>query len=77
MSYICTHTGQFGTVYKGTFKGIGGTGSGVTVAIKTIKNYDLKETDNFLREMSVMSKLNHPNIVRFYGLVRKGDETIT
>ena len=65
-------TGQFGTVYKGILKGSSTAGAGVTVAIKTIKNYNSKETENFLKEMSIMSKLNHPNIVRFYGLVQKG-----
>lgn len=64
--------GQFGTVYKGILKGSSTAGAGVIVAIKTIKNYNSKETENFLREMSIMSKLNHPNIVRFYGLVQKG-----
>ena len=70
-SHIPYLSGQFGTVYKGILKG-STAGAGVTVAIKTIKNYNSKETENFLREMSIMSVLNHPNIVRFYGLVKKG-----
>lgn len=58
------------------YKKPGDTGAGIEVAIKTIKNskYDSKtETESFLKEMSVMSTLIHPNVVRFYGLVQKGN----
>ena len=62
--------GQHGKVYKGTYKRVGGD---VKVAIKTIKNYESsKEKDDFLKEMNVMSKLLHPNIVRLFGLVQQG-----
>ena len=60
-------------MYKGTYKRAGGSGSGVLVAIKTIKKYESsKEKENFLKEMNVMSKLMHPNIVRLFGLVHQG-----
>jgi serine/threonine-protein kinase ULK/ATG1 len=56
------------------YKKPGDAGSGIEVAIKTIKKYDSqKETESFLKEMSVMSTLIHPNVVRFYGLVQKGN----
>lgn len=43
------------------------------MAIKTIKHYESEtERENFLKEMNVMSKLMHPNIVRLFGLVEQG-----
>ena len=61
--------GQYGKVYKGTYKrGEGATG--VKVAIKTVKV--VQEKENFLKEMNIMSKLLHPNIVRLFGLVQQG-----
>lgn len=66
--------GQYGRVYKGTYKRGDGPSAGVEVAIKTIKKYEsTKEMDNFLKEMNVMSKLLHPNIVRLFGLVQQGN----
>ena len=60
-------------MYKGTYKRVGAGGAGVQVAIKTIKKYESsKEKDSFLKEMNVMSKLLHPNIVRLFGLVQQG-----
>ena len=70
------HSGQFGKIYKGLYKKPGDAhiDAGIEVAIKTIKKYDSKtEMENFLKEMSVMSMLIHPNVVRFYGLVQKGN----
>lgn len=48
-------------------------GEGVEVAIKSVKHATLKEKQNFVREMCVMSRMLHPNIVRLYGLVLKGN----
>ena len=64
-------TGNFGKIFKGFFKRPGD--SGLPVAIKTIKRYDTeKEKENFQKEMAMMSKLIHPNIVRLFGLVQQG-----
>lgn len=48
---------------------------GKTVAFKLLQEEtmdDQRVVDEFRREMSVMSKLDHPNIVAFYGCVDKG-----
>ena len=74
MPDVFFYSGQYGKVYKATYKRAGGSGAGVTVAIKTIKKYESnKEMDNFLKEMNVMSKLLHPNIVRLFGIVQQGN----
>ena len=63
--------GQYGKVFKGNYKRF--EGPGYPVAVKTIKQYESeKEKDGFLKEMNVMSKLMHPNIVRLFGLVQQG-----
>lgn len=68
---ICT--GEYGKVYRGTYRAGGGKGTGVQIAIKTIKKYESsKEMENFLKEMNIMAKLLHPNIVRLFGLVQQG-----
>ena len=42
----------------------------IPVAVKTTKaNCSDDERRDFLREMAVMSKMIHPNIVRLYGVV--------
>lgn len=60
--------GQFGMVCKGIYRR-SHDDEGLEVAIKTIKASEA--TDDFLKEMRVMSKLIHPNIVRFHGLVHQ------
>ena len=70
---MCMSIGQYGKVFKGLFKKDEGLGH--PVAVKTIKEYESqKEKDNFLKEMNIMSKLIHPNIVRLFGLVKQGKE---
>lgn len=62
--------GQFGKVYKAVLK------SGVEpvqVAVKTAKKSSTeKEKEEFMREMTIMSQMVHPNIVRLYGVVQEG-----
>jgi serine/threonine protein kinase len=63
--------GQFGKIFKGVYKR--SEGEGLPVAIKTIKKYESeKERKSFQKEMTVMSKLIHPNIVRLFGLIKQG-----
>ncbi len=49
----------------------------VPVALKPIKSRVSTETDisTFLREMSILKCVRHPNIARVYGLVDEGKES--
>ncbi|KAJ1287360.1 hypothetical protein BS78_02G003900 [Paspalum vaginatum] len=66
-------SGAFGTVFHGKWKG-------TNVAIKRIKNSCFmlpspqadKLITEFWREAAIISKLHHPNILAFYGVVNNG-----
>lgn len=66
-------SGTFGTVYHGKWRG-------TDVAIKRIKkscfagrsSEQEKLTKDFWREAQILSKLHHPNVVAFYGVVPDG-----
>ncbi|XP_060187956.1 uncharacterized protein LOC132617083 isoform X1 [Lycium barbarum] len=66
-------SGTFGTVYHGKWRG-------TDVAIKRIKKScftgQLSELEKlaieFWREAEILSKLHHPNVVAFYGVVQDG-----
>lgn len=51
--------GAFGNVYRGTWEG-------TEVACKEIK--DPEQSQEIKREISTLAALDHPNIVRFYGI---------
>ena len=56
--------GQFGEVYRGTFKP-----TGVTVAVKTCRETLGEEVKKkFLQEGRILKQYDHPNIVRFIGI---------
>jgi len=66
-------SGTFGTVYHGKWRG-------TDVAIKRIKkscfagrsSEQEKLTKDFWREAQILSKVHHPNVVAFYGVVPDG-----
>ena len=65
-------SGQFGKVFKGIYRRFG-----IQVAIKTSKQYESEqEKSSFQREMMMMSKLIHPNIVKLFGLVEEGKNQV-
>ena len=62
--------GQFGKVYKGILKqGSESTPVAIKMTKRTISEYHQQA---FMKEMSIMSQMMHPNIVRLYGLVTEG-----
>nr|GLL38236.1 uncharacterized protein LOC109178093 isoform X1 [Ipomoea trifida] len=66
-------SGTFGTVYHGKWRG-------TDVAIKRIKKscFTVRSSEQerltveFWREADILSKLHHPNVVAFYGVVQDG-----
>ncbi|XP_076945181.1 RAF-like serine/threonine-protein kinase 20 [Bidens hawaiensis] len=68
-------SGTFGTVYHGKWRG-------TDVAIKRIKkscfagrsSEQERLTFEFWREAVILSKLHHPNVMAFYGVVRDGPD---
>eukprot|EP00794_Sanderia_malayensis_P007312 gene7313-8130_t len=57
-------SGQFGTVYEGTWKG------NRNIAIKMMKEGTMSE-DDFIEEAKAMSKFYHKNLVKLYGVCSK------
>lgn len=56
--------GAFGEVFKAEIDIFG------TVAVKWLKAGKLqKHSENFRKEAAMLSRLNHPNVLRFYGIV--------
>ena len=49
----------------------------IQIAVKTAKkSSSKKEKEEFMREMTIMSQMMHPNIVRLYGVVQEGEEKV-
>lgn len=61
--------GGFGTVYKGKLK------NGCSVAVKRTKK-DVRVLAEFKNEVKALSKIEHLNLVRFYGFLEFRDERI-
>ena len=66
--------GQFGQVFRAMLKhGV----APIKVAVKTAKkSSSSKEKVEFMREMTIMSQMMHPNIVRLYGVVQQGEKWV-
>ncbi|KAJ3700842.1 hypothetical protein LUZ61_004547 [Rhynchospora tenuis] len=53
--------GGFGTVYKGILK------DRRVVAVKRLYKNNYKKAEQFMNEVAILSRLNHPNLVTLYG----------
>ena len=74
--FLSTCIGHYGQVYKAEYTKETTTGRKLTVAVKTIKKYQSQKAhDDFLKEMSIMSKFVHPNVIKLYGLVQQGNNS--
>ncbi|KAK3141405.1 hypothetical protein QOZ80_4BG0333470 [Eleusine coracana subsp. coracana] len=64
--------GGFGVIYKGHLS------NGITVAIKRVKQDSFPDggAEAFLRELEVMSKVNHENIAQLLSYCNEGNELI-
>ncbi|XP_042368560.1 non-receptor tyrosine-protein kinase TNK1 [Plectropomus leopardus] len=63
-------SGSFGVVKKGEWHT--STGKVLPVAVKSLRSSMSKQTDtlkDFLQEVTTMQSLDHPNIIRLYGVV--------
>ncbi|CDQ62450.1 unnamed protein product [Oncorhynchus mykiss] len=63
-------TGSFGVVKRGEWQTP--TGRVLPVAVKSLKSSLSRQTDtmtDFLQEVTTMQSLDHPNIIRLYGVV--------
>ena len=64
-------SGNFGKVYKATLET--SQGGRVEVAVKSANQHSTeKEKNDFMREMTTMARMLHPNIVYLHGLVLEG-----
>ena len=62
-------SGQYGDVYRGTYSPRDGTPS-IAVAMKTLRDEN-QVSDDFLKEMAVMKKLRHRNLLPLIGVVSR------
>merc|ERR1712137_1070080 len=62
-------SGSFGTVYKGTY-----LPTGETLAIKIITPDEDELPEDLMIEIALLKKVQHPNIIKYFGGYRKGDE---
>ncbi|CAF1723623.1 unnamed protein product [Brassica oleracea var. botrytis] len=62
--------GGFGPVYKGKLVG------GQEIAVKRLSSSSGQETEEFMNEITLISKLQHRNLVRLLGCCIKGEEKL-
>ncbi|KAG0302778.1 hypothetical protein BGZ98_007227 [Dissophora globulifera] len=66
----CIGKGAFGSVWRGI-----NLDTATTVAVKQINLSDIPpaELDNIMMEIDLLKKLNHANIVKYYGFYKTSD----
>ncbi|XP_061090962.1 non-receptor tyrosine-protein kinase TNK1 [Conger conger] len=60
-------SGSFGVVWKGEWQTP--TGRVLPVAVKSLRSRQMDTLTDFLQEATTMQSLDHPNIIRLYGVV--------
>ena len=74
--------GNAGSVYRAKWRGpgsaaFGGDGKGIDVAVKLFTKGSVQNSQDFIRELSLLSLIQHPLIVNCYGgSTKPGDEYI-
>lgn len=61
--------GNFGKIYRGTWQ------THTTVALKSITADNNQNNPELLKEINLLKTLNHPNIVRYYGMYSSGTDS--
>lgn len=62
--------GGFGSVYLGTLK------DGRLIAVKRLFHDNFSRMDHFYNEIQILSRLDHPNLVKFYGFCCEDDKDL-
>ncbi|XP_078150658.1 LEAF RUST 10 DISEASE-RESISTANCE LOCUS RECEPTOR-LIKE PROTEIN KINASE-like 1.1 isoform X2 [Carex rostrata] len=62
--------GGFGIVYKGILK------DGRTVAVKRLYKNSFKSTEQFMNEVEILPRLQHPNLVTLYGSTPRSSQEL-
>ncbi|CAL0305608.1 unnamed protein product [Lupinus luteus] len=62
----CVGAGSFGTVHRAEWHG-----SDVAVKVLTVQDFQDDQMKEFLREVAIMKRVRHPNLVLFMGAVTK------
>ena len=66
-------SGQFGKVHQGEWAAPGSKDK-IDVAVKTLREGAGEEDKvKFLQEAAIMGQFSHPNVVKLYGVVTKGE----
>jgi serine/threonine protein kinase len=61
--------GRFGKIYRGIWQ------THTTVALKSISSGNNQNNAELLKEINLLKTLNHPNIVRYYGMYVSGTDS--
>ena len=57
-------------VYKGRW-------NGVLVAVKVLKAGATEDLDDFRRECSILERLRHPNIIKYFGMASNAEGQVS
>ncbi|KAI4375451.1 hypothetical protein MLD38_013317 [Melastoma candidum] len=62
--------GGFGTVYHGELR------DGRAVAVKRLYEHNVKRVEQFMNEIEILQRLDHPNLVRLYGCTSRRSQEL-